>query len=173
MRRFTAFILCGTACGLIFPAFAHMSAQVQLKSGVASMPEWPGWGGPRRDFSTPSKDLAAPWPAAGPAKLWTRPLGDGHSSIAVEGNRLYTMYRPSSGARNKWAAEEVVVALDAATGKTVWEHRFPSSLDTMDFSRGSGPHTTPLIAGSRLFTVSTDKQFFALDKQTGKVLWSH
>jgi len=83
------------------------------------------------------------------------------------------MYRPSTGVRSKWKDEEVVVALDSTTGKTIWEYRYPSSLDTMNFSRGAGPHSTPLIAGNRLFAVSTDKQFFAFDKQTGKVLWSH
>jgi outer membrane protein assembly factor BamB len=119
------------------------------------------------------RGLASTWPAGGPRKLWTRPLGPGHSSIVVENGRLYTMYRPSTGTRNQWAAEEVVVSLDASTGRTLWEHRYPSSLDTMDFSRGAGPHSTPLIVGSRLFAASTDKQFFALEKTSGKVLWTH
>jgi outer membrane protein assembly factor BamB len=43
----------------------------------------------------------------------------------------------------------------------------------MNFSRGAGPHATPLIAGDRLFAASTDKQFFAIEKLSGKVLWSH
>jgi outer membrane protein assembly factor BamB len=153
-------------------AIGGSSAQTPAgpKSPVA---EWPGWGGPTRDFNSTAKGLANSWPANGPGKLWTRPLGEGHSSIAVDNGRLYTMYRPPTGAPNRWSAEEVIVSLDAATGKTLWEHRYPSSLDTMNFSRGAGPHTTPLIVGSRLFTGSTDKQFFAIDKTTGKVLWSH
>ena len=83
------------------------------------------------------------------------------------------MYRPSTGIRNNWKPEEVVIALEAASGKTIWEYRYPTSLDTMNFSRGAGPHSTPLISGNRLFAASTDKQFFALDKLSGKVLWSH
>jgi outer membrane protein assembly factor BamB len=83
------------------------------------------------------------------------------------------MYRSPTGIRNKWKDEEFVVALEAASGKTIWEYRYPSSLDTMNFSRGAGPHSTPLIAGNRLFAASTDKQFFAFDKLTGKRLWSH
>jgi outer membrane protein assembly factor BamB len=175
MRRISAVIFFSALYALSFSASGQTPSgeQVRLGPGAPSTPEWPGWGGPRRDFSTASKGLGTAWTAAGPPKRWTRPLGDGHSSIAVDGNRLYTMYRPSSGVRGKWLAEEAIVSLDASSGKTVWEHRFPSSLETMDFSRGSGPHTTPLIAGARLFTVSTDKQFFALDKHTGKVLWSH
>jgi outer membrane protein assembly factor BamB len=135
--------------------------------------EWPGWGGPTRDFVSPAKGLAASWPERGPKRLWSRPLGDGHSSIAVDHGRLYTMYRPITGVRNQWKAEEVVVALDATTGRTMWEHRFPTSLETMNFSRGAGPHATPLVVGSRVFAASTDKQFLALDKESGRVLWSH
>ena len=42
-----------------------------------------------------------------------------------------------------------------------------------DFSFGAGPHSTPLIVGDRLFTIGTQKQMFAFDKKSGKVLWSH
>ena len=146
------------------------------RKSATQRPGWPGWGGPRHNFTSDAKGLANSWPPDGPKRLWSRPLGEGHSSIigdGGEGGRLYTMYRPSTGIRNTWKAEEVVIAFDAASGKTTWEHRYPTSLDTMNFSRGAGPHSTPLIAGNRLFAASTDKQFFALDKLTGKLLWSH
>jgi outer membrane protein assembly factor BamB len=154
-------------------SWASVPAAQSGQTPGASSPEWPGWGGPNRNFVTSAPALATSWPAGGPPKLWSRPLGEGHSSIAVDGGRLYTMYRPASGARGRFAEEEVTVALDAATGKTLWEHRFPSSLETMNFSRGAGPHATPLIVGDRVFTAASDKQLFALDKQTGRVIWSH
>ena len=61
--------------------------------------------------------------------------------------------------------------MDAATGKTLWEYTYPSKLE--DVSQGSGPHSTPLIVGDRLFAFGTNKQLHAFDKRTGKVLWSH
>ncbi len=70
-----------------------------------------------------------------------------------------------------WDAEETVVALDAATGRTIWEHKYPSRRE--DFSFGAGPHSTPLIVEDRVFTIGTNQQLFAFDKRTGKVLWSH
>jgi outer membrane protein assembly factor BamB len=142
-------------------------------SDTASNANWPGWGGPRGDFSSISENLAEAWPPDGPPRLWTRPLGEGHSAIVVEGGRLYTAYRPLTGVKGTHAEQEVVVALDARTGKTLWEHRYPASLATMNFSRGAGPHSTPRIAGTRLFAAGTNKQFFALDTKTGRVLWSH
>jgi len=43
------------------------------------------------------------------------------------------------------AGQEVVVALDAATGKTRWEHVYDAPLDDkMDMEYGPGPHSTPL-----------------------------
>jgi len=169
MRKLNAAVAALLLCGLLF---AVSTAQTGRKSATAP-PEWPGWGGPRRNFTSDARGLANSWPADGPKRLWSRPLGEGHSSIIGEGGRLYTMYRPSTGVRGTWKGEEVVIALDAASGKTIWEYRFPASLETMNFTRGAGPHATPLVVGSRLFAAATDKQFFALDKQTGKVLWSH
>ena len=48
---------------------------------IQAQSDWSQWGGPRRDFTTTSKGLAATWPATGPKQLWTRPLGAGHSAI--------------------------------------------------------------------------------------------
>jgi outer membrane protein assembly factor BamB len=84
------------------------------------------------------------------------------------------MYRPAgliSYVRR--SQEEVVAALDAATGKTIWEFRYAAPTDGLDFSQGAGPHATPLIAGNRLFAASTRRELFAIDKATGKRLWSH
>jgi len=89
-------------------AFLATIIGLAVSCDVIAQSEWPQWGGPQRNFVTNSKGLAAKWPAEGPKKLWTRPLGAGHSSILVDRNMLYTMY--SSG------DEEVVIALDADTG---------------------------------------------------------
>lgn len=150
------------------------TGRAQQKTGE-SLPEWPGWGGPRRNFMVDSGGLADSWPVGGPKRLWSRPLGTGHSSIAVAAGRLYTMYRPPSTGPDRCSEEEAVVALDAADGRTVWEHRYASSNADRIFTAESacGPHVTPLIVGHRLFTVSTNKNLMALDRDTGKLLWSH
>src|SRR5438132_13838531 len=85
---------------------------------AAAGSDWTQWGGPTRNFMSDAKGLAATWPAGGPKRLWTRPLGEGHSSILVDTGRLYTMYRPAGMSELRRSQEEVVTALDAATGKT-------------------------------------------------------
>src|SRR5215813_505300 len=127
--------------------------------------EWPQWGGPDRNFVSKSKGLAAAWPAAGPRQLWSRPLGQGHSSIVVDGNTLYTMY--SAG------EQESVIALDAATGKTIWELKYDAPTAGIDYEHGYGPHATPLLVGDLLYTAGSAGKLQAIAKKTGKVVWSH
>ncbi|MPZ19685.1 MAG: PQQ-binding-like beta-propeller repeat protein [Luteitalea sp.] len=157
------------AAGCILTAALTLVAAGQREAATDG---WLQWGGPQRNFVVQSPSLASSWPAEGPQRVWSRPLGDGHSAILVDEGRLYTMYRPApSQPGQEWADEEIVVALEEATGKTIWEHRYPSR--PLDFKFGAGPYATPLIIGRRLFTVGTNNQLYAFDKVTGKVEWSH
>lgn len=83
-----------------------------LSSAVAAQ-GWPQWGGPHRNFTVDANGLAEAWPAGGPKQLWSRALGEGHSSIVVDADRLFTMYSKGE--------QEFVVALDRTTGRTIWE----------------------------------------------------
>jgi outer membrane protein assembly factor BamB len=126
---------------------------------------WTQWGGPQRNFMVESKGLAETWPDGGPKRLWTRELGEGHSSVVADGTRLYTMYSQGE--------QEFVVALDAATGKTIWEKRNPAPTRGLDLQFGKGPHSTPLIVGDLIFTIGLIGKLQAIEKKTGDVVWSH
>ncbi len=152
---------------LALAAVAGLAAQSPTEEA-----SWRQWGGPHRNFISDATSLADSWPEGGPREIWSRPLGQGHSTIVVDDAHLYTMYRPNlEGAGDQWATEELVVALDAATGETIWEYAYGSQ--PLNFRFGAGPHSTPLIVGDRLFTAGTNKQLHAFDKRTGEVLWSH
>ena len=150
-------------------ALAGMSTYV---SGQAqSRPEnWHQWGGPQRNFNVESAPIARTWPAGGPRQLWRRPLGEGYSSILVDGSTLVTMYRRGNS--------EAVVALDAGSGRTLWEHLYDAPLtrdgyfDVWFNAAGPGPYSTPLIADGMVFAVGVTGKFHALDLKTGAVRWS-
>jgi len=126
--------------------------------------DWTQFAGPTRDFRVDSKGLASTWPAAGPKKLWSRPLGEGYAGIATSGATLYTMYRRGG--------QEVVLAADTATGATRWEHAYDAPTDpSQNLAYGPGPHSTPAIAGDRIFTIGITLHLHALDSKTGKVVW--
>ena len=105
-------------------------------AGCASSASWNQWGGPERNFMIEAKGLADTWPDEGPEKIWRRELGDGYSTIAVDSEVLYTMYRTDQ--------DEFTVALDRMTGETIWEHRIPSPTTAQMDQYGPGPHSTPL-----------------------------
>ncbi len=126
--------------------------------------DWTQWGGPHRNFKANATGLATVWPSKGPKQLWARPLGEGHSAIIADGTRLYTMYSKGE--------QEFVIAMEAATGKTVWEHAYDSPTASLNLEYGKGPHSTPLVVGETLFTVSAIGKLLCLNKATGKVIWS-
>src|SRR5215203_4842819 len=132
----------------------------------AQSSDWTQWGGPQRNFKSETKGLAPTWPATGPRRLWQIELGEGYSAIAVERGTLFTMYRKGEN--------EIAVALDAATGKTLWEYSYAAPFSPeYDMSNGPGPHATPLVSSNLVFTSGATGKLHCLDKKTGKVLWSH
>src|SRR5438874_7636114 len=103
-------------------AIAAVLCQAPRYGLTAAGSDWTQWGGPNRNFVSDATGLASTWPPSGPTKLWTRALGEGHSSILVERGRLYTMYRPGGVISYvRRSQQAVVAALGAATGKTIWE----------------------------------------------------
>lgn len=148
-----------------------------------SQGSWTQWGGPNRDFSVGAAPIAEKWPEGGPQKLWSRELGDGFSTIVSDGRTLFAMYRGEQD-------QECIAALDASTGKTIWEHKYAApfiefEVDEIDKETGkkriekqvtkfgTGPNSTPLLVGGRLFTLGYTGIFSCLDAATGKVNWSH
>src|SRR5215510_10390138 len=128
------------------------------RSGAQPASSWPQWGGPGRNFVVNSASLSTAWPSGGPKKLWTRALGEGHSAIAVDGGRLYTMYRPLGMlSMVRRSEEKIVAAIDANTGKTIWEHKYSSPTSGVDYSEGAGPHSTPLVTGDRVYATGSRK----------------
>ncbi len=133
---------------------------------VADGPDkgWPQWGGVTRDFRIAGGPELKAWGSDGPRELWRRPLGDGNSAIAVAGEHLYTAYRRGD--------DEVVVALDRATGRTIWESAAPQPTWKGFLAEyGYGPHTTPLIVGERLYTIGIGARLRCLSRSDGALLW--
>src|SRR5207237_4770813 len=104
-----------------------------------------------------------------PRVIWKRKLGDGYSSIVTDGRTAYTLYKRGS--------DTVVIAMNAATGETVWEKIFDSAptkeeSKEIDPVHGTAPASTPLIIGDRLYAVTFMGRLVALDRKSGTVEWS-
>jgi outer membrane protein assembly factor BamB len=93
------------------------------------------------------------------------PVGIGHASPVVVGDRVYQFSREGE--------DEVVQALELATGKRVWRHAAPApyALNPAATSHGKGPKATPVVAGGRVFTFGISGILTALDAASGRVAW--
>jgi outer membrane protein assembly factor BamB len=131
--------------------------------------DWPQWRGPQRDgFS--AETLPGKWPEGGPPVLWRVPVGRGFSSLAVAGGRVYTMMQeePAGAAAGRASTHEAVVCWDAATGRERWRFRYPNRYDERF---GSGPRSTPAVAGGFVYAVGPTGILHCLRADTGAKVW--
>src|SRR5436190_2560035 len=97
---------------------AGLVAAAQSPRGVA-LGDWPEARGPSRDGVSKETGLPEQWALNGQTFLWRVPYG-GRSAPVVMGNRVYVQ-NPSGRGPD---LQERVMALDADTGKVVWEYKF-------------------------------------------------
>ena len=148
------------------PSICAIVVTVVFMAGAQpSYGQWSQFGGPDRNFSVKSAQVADKWPDAGPKELWKRELGDGYGTVLVDGDALYTMYRTDQ--------DEFTVSLNRKTGKTLWEHKIPSATTELMEQYGAGPSSTPLIVENRLYTIGTNMMLHCFNKKTGDVIWKH
>ena len=124
--------------------------------------DWPQFLGPARDGRYAGAPLAASWPDGGPRRLWSRPVGAGFAGPVVSGDRVIVFHRVGR--------REVVEALDAATGDTVWRYDYPTSYRD-DFGFDEGPRSVPVVADGRVYTFGAQGQLHAVDLETGAGVW--
>ena len=96
---------------------------------------------------------------------WKIDVGLGYATPLLVGNRLY-MY-------SRQGEDEVLQALDPATGKQVWRTAYPAPFTVFAAAakHGAGPKSTPTFANGRIFTLGMTSIVTAFDAATGKQLW--
>jgi outer membrane protein assembly factor BamB len=122
------------------------------------------WRGQDRDGSASAFAEPKAWPETLTQK-WRTEVGLGYATPLVVGDRLFVFSRRGDN--------EVMSALDAATGKTIWDTRYPVSF-TMNKGaarHGQGPKSTPAYADGKLFAIGMTGVITAYDAKTGKQLW--
>ncbi len=136
------------------------------QTGLTQTPagEWPQWRGRARDGVVAAGQAPAAWPSAWKA-AWSVEVGEGYSSPVASAGRLYIHSRRDP--------QEVVTALDASSGKPLWEQRYASAFTKNQYANqmAKGPNATPLIADGRLFTFGVSGMLTAWDAATGRHLW--
>jgi outer membrane protein assembly factor BamB len=142
-----------------------LSIALVIAAGMTTQgAQWAQWRGPNRDGVVPAAAVPAAWPDKLSVK-WKQDVGEGYSSPVVDAGRVFVHSRRDP--------EEVVSALDAATGKPIWSATYQSAFTKNKYANemAKGPFSTPLVADGRLFTLGTSAVLSAFDAASGKLLW--
>ncbi len=125
---------------------------------------WPQWRGPARTGVLTPDEAPTVWPPE-LKKGWSVEVGEGYSSPVSSGGRVFVHARRDP--------QEVVSAIDLATGTVAWTQKYPAPIDKNPYAKqmAKGPYATPLVAGGRLYTLGTTAIVSAWDDSTGAVVW--
>ena len=126
--------------------------------------DMPQWRGVNRDGSVVGFDMPEAWPA-GLTQQWTVEIGFGYATPLLIGERLYVFSRQGN--------DEVMQAIDPATGETIWRTSYDATFEMMPATRnhGPGPKSTPAYAEGRLFTLGITGIVTAFDAESGRQIW--
>jgi outer membrane protein assembly factor BamB len=128
--------------------------------------DWPEWRGPTRDGASSETNLPSRWSPSGENLAWRIPIGSRSAPVAFR-DRLYVL---TSTTGDPSTTQERLVALDAASGKVVWERRFSVYLSDVPQHRAAwaSPAVDPETGNIYAFTVGA--QLFCVSPD-GKILW--
>jgi outer membrane protein assembly factor BamB len=127
--------------------------------------DWPETRGPNRDGRSAETGLLTSWKVNGENFLWRAPYG-GRSAPIVMGNRVYVQ-NPAGRGTN---LQERVMALDADTGKVIWEYKFNLFQSDVPTHRVGWASPAADPETGNVYALSGGAQVFALSSD-GKKLW--
>ena len=125
--------------------------------------DWPQILGPHRNGEAHDEPAIPKWPASGPKKLWSYPVGRGYAGPAVVGDRVIIFHRDGDSER--------VEALDATTGKSLWKTDFEATYRP-GANSDTGPRCVPLIHDGRVYLFGAAGDLHCVNLKDGTKRWT-
>ena len=151
----------------VFPILigVWLLASLQATAQDSSL-DYPQWRGPGRDGSAAAFVEPETWPEQ-LNRTWQVDVGTGYGTPIIISGRAYTFTRQEG--------DEVLSAVDTATGRVVWSTRYPAPYRANAGTQrhGPGPKSTPLFYDGKLYTLGISGIVSAFDPGDGTLLWQH
>jgi len=130
-----------------------------------STSDWPQWRGPERNGISQESSLLKQWPKEGPKLLWQlNDIGDGYSTPAVVGTRIYLM-------SNRGMENEFAQALSTQDGKPIWTTRVGAVGNPNQNPPFAKARSTPTVDGDFIYALGSDGDLACLEAKSGKIQW--
>ena len=133
-------------------------------SVTAVAQEWSQWRGPNRDGNVSDASIPQTWPKT-LTKEWKVTVGVGHASPVVAEGRIYVFARQGD--------QEVLLSLDAITGKEIWRSSQPIVYEMHEAAKGhgKGPKSTPVVYQGNVYTFGISGVLSGYDARNGILKW--
>src|SRR5712671_1230643 len=167
MRNTTSLLVAlAVSLGALMSAQKQPPASKGVEGHGVALGDWPEARGPDRNGVSKETGLVDKFALNGQNFLWRAPYG-GRSAPIVMGNRVYVQNPSGRGP----GLQERVIALDADTGKVVWEYKFNIFQSDVPAHRigWASPAADPETGN--IYALSGGAQVMALSKD-GKLLWN-
>ncbi|MEM7585255.1 MAG: PQQ-binding-like beta-propeller repeat protein [Acidobacteriota bacterium] len=135
------------------------SAHFAVMAGAA---DWTAFRGSQGDGASPETGV---FPDSGDMSLrirWKRPLGSAYSGIVASGDRLLTLYSDGT--------DDVLIALDATTGTTLWQQPIALTYVGHDGSH-TGALATPATGSGLVSALGPRGELVTARVETGEIVW--
>ena len=159
-------------CGFVI-LLATMTTVVRAQIGPPPAPltdlssrrfgeDWPVFLGPHGDGKSTETGIITNWRDGGLRVVWQFPLEESYGTCTVSRGRVYQFDRQ--------VGKGTLLCLHSETGRQLWKYSYQYDY-TDTYGYNSGPRTSPLVDGDRVFLFDVSGNLICVGAADGKEIW--
>jgi outer membrane protein assembly factor BamB len=136
---------------LVLRPLTLVAATILSAAPAVFATDWPTFRGAGRTAVAPDTDLLESWPADGPPLVWeTKGAGRGYASLAIVGDRIYTL---GDGLSTAADSDEYLSCFNRADGRQLWKTKTGEPWNDGKESWQSS-RSTPTVDGDMVYVIT-------------------